>query len=117
MVDDRQFRRPPQEAFTAYAKRWGAETLFGALKSRGFNLEGAHLPPPERLDKLLALAFAWTYRTGEALAEQQPTPLKKPPATAQIRFPLWSRFIRAIVLDLPERWAELLGILEILSCS
>lgn len=71
----------PQEAFTAYAKRWGAETLFGALKSRGFNLEDTHLTHPERLDKLLALlalAFAWTYRTGEALAEQQPIPFKKP---------------------------------------
>ncbi len=71
---------PQQEAFAAYARRWDIETLFGALKSRGFNFEDTHLTHPDRLGKLLALlalAFAWTYRTGEALAVQQPIPLKK----------------------------------------
>jgi len=71
---------PQPEAFTAYARRWEIETLFGALKSRGFNFEDTHLTHPDRLGKLLALlalAFAWTYRTGEALAERQPIPLKK----------------------------------------
>jgi len=36
--------------------------LFGALKSRGFNLEDTHLKEPERLTRLLALlaiAFTW----------------------------------------------------------
>lgn len=73
---------PPQAAFAAYARRWEIETLFGALKSRGFNFEDTHLTHPDRLGKLLALlalAFAWTYRTGEAFANQQPIPLKKPP--------------------------------------
>lgn len=71
---------PPQAAFAAYARRWEIETLFGALKSRGFNFEDTHLTHPDRLGKLLALlalAFAWTYRTGQALAERQPIPLKK----------------------------------------
>lgn len=71
---------PQQEAFTAHARRWEIETLFGALKSRGFNFEDTHLTHPDRLGKLLALlalAFAWTYRTGQALAERQPIPLKK----------------------------------------
>jgi hypothetical protein len=68
------------EAFTAYLRRWEIETLFGALKSRGFHFEDTHLTQPERISKLLALlalAFAWTYRTGEALAEQHPVPFKK----------------------------------------
>src|SRR5207244_646467 len=36
-----------------YALRWGVETLFGALKTRGFCLEATHLVLPERLEKLL----------------------------------------------------------------
>lgn len=74
------FGVPQQEAFTAYARRWEIETLFGALKSRGFNFEDSHLTHPDRLGKLLALlalAFAWTYRTGQARAERQPISLKK----------------------------------------
>jgi hypothetical protein len=72
---------PPAEALDAYADRWQIETLFGCLKSRGFNFEDTHLVDPERLGKrlgLLALAFAWTYRTGELLHQQKPILLKKP---------------------------------------
>lgn len=71
---------PQADAFTAYAQRWEIETLFGALKSRGFNLEATHLTQPDRLSKLLALlalAFAWTYRAGETLATHTPIPQKK----------------------------------------
>jgi hypothetical protein len=32
-----------------YKKRWGIESLFRALKSRGFNLEDTHLKDSERL--------------------------------------------------------------------
>jgi hypothetical protein len=72
---------PRAEAVSAYADRWQIETLFGCLKSRGFNFEDTHLVHPERLGKLLgllALAFAWTYRTGELLHEEKPIRLKKP---------------------------------------
>jgi hypothetical protein len=72
---------PQAEAIDAYADRWQIETLFGCLKTRGFNFEDTHLVDPERLGKLLgllALAFAWTHRTGELLHDGgQPIPLKK----------------------------------------
>ena len=71
---------PQAEALDAYADRWQIETLFGCLKSRGFNFEDTHLVDPERLGKLLgllALAFAWTYRTGELLHAQNPIRFKK----------------------------------------
>lgn len=74
------FNASQAQAIEAYADRWQIETLFGCLKSRGFNLEDTHLVAPERLGRLfalLALAFAWTYRTGELLHEQQPIRLKK----------------------------------------
>jgi len=76
------FRAPQAEALDAYTDRWQVETLFGCLKSRGFNFEDTHLTDPERLAKLmglLALAFAWTYRTGELLHDgARPITLKKP---------------------------------------
>jgi hypothetical protein len=71
---------PQAEAIDAYADRWQVETLFGCLKSRGFTFEDTRLVHPERLGKLpglLALAFAWTHRTGELLHEQKPVILKK----------------------------------------
>lgn len=76
------FGAPQAEALDAYADRWQAETLFGCLKTRGFNFEDTHLRDASRLSKmmgLLALAFAWTHRIGEQLHDQdRPIPLKKP---------------------------------------
>jgi len=72
---------PQAQSIEAYARRWEIETLFGCLKSRGFNFEDTHLVDPERLSKLfglLALAFAWTYHTGEQLDIHQPILFKKP---------------------------------------
>lgn len=72
---------PQAEALDAYADRWQVETLFGGLKTRGFNFEDTPLTDPERLSKmmgLLALAFAWVYRTGGVLHDKdQPVPFKK----------------------------------------
>lgn len=68
--------RPHEE----YKKRWGIETLFGALKSRGFNLEDTHLQDPERLScllALLALAFTWAFVVGQWQASVKELKLKK----------------------------------------
>jgi len=46
---------PQHEAFTAYSRRWAIETLFGALKYRGFNFEDPHRTQPERIRERLAL--------------------------------------------------------------
>src|SRR5436190_16976084 len=60
-----------------YKKRWGIQTLFGALKARGFNLEETRLQDPERLSKLLALAFTWAFVVGEWQATVKELKLKK----------------------------------------
>jgi hypothetical protein len=60
-----------------YRLRWGIESLFGALKSRGFDLESTHLHHPERLERLLALlalGFGWAHRTGVWVAERVRAP-------------------------------------------
>lgn len=69
----------PDRALRRYAQRWGTETLFAALKTRGFNLEDTHLTDPKRLDKLLALlalAFTWAHLVGIWYHEQRPLKLK-----------------------------------------
>lgn len=45
-----------------YSLRWGIETMFGAFKRRGLNLEDTHVTAPERLCRLmmfLTLAYTW----------------------------------------------------------
>ena len=90
------FGAPQAEALDARADRWQVETLFGCLKTRGFNFEDTHLRDASRLSKmmgLLALAFAWTHRIGEQLHDQdRPIPLKNPSATAQVPLPPRPRF-------------------------
>lgn len=42
-------------AIEEYKVRWQIETMFGCLKSRGFNFEETHLTQPEKISKLLLL--------------------------------------------------------------
>lgn len=68
------------EALTHYRRRWGIETLFGALKTRGFNLEDTRVTKEDRLQKLLALlalAFCWCHRVGLWLHQQKAHKPKK----------------------------------------
>ncbi len=65
----------PQNALTDYRRRWGIETLFGALKTRGFCLESTHFIDKRRLSKLLALlaiAFVWAMKAGLWRHSQRP---------------------------------------------
>lgn len=69
----------PAQALVRYAQRWQIETLFSALKTRGFNLEDTHVTTSARFNKLLALlalAFTWAYLVGDWLYEQRPLKLK-----------------------------------------
>jgi hypothetical protein len=44
-----------QHAIDKYRERWSIETLFGCLKTRGFNFENTHMVYFDRIGKLLAL--------------------------------------------------------------
>ena len=48
-------RSRPKTALAIYRKRWKIETLFAALKTRGFNLEATHMAKPEKISTLMAL--------------------------------------------------------------
>ena len=72
----------PERGPTLYRRRWEVETLFAALKSRGFDLEATHLTAPSRIRRLiglLAIAFAWSHLVGEKRAETaRPAPNESP---------------------------------------
>jgi hypothetical protein len=60
-------RSRPQQALNIYRQRWKIETLFAALKTRGFNLEATHMTDPAKLSTLiaiLAMAASAAYKTG-----------------------------------------------------
>lgn len=62
-----------------YRLRWKIETLFQALKGRGFDLESCRLSQETRLRGwfgLLALGFCWCLLQGAALDEASPVKLK-----------------------------------------
>jgi hypothetical protein len=76
LVSAEFFEKPHEE----YRKRLGIETLFGALKSRDFNLEDTKLQDSERLSRLLALlalAFTWAFVVGLWQASVKELKLKK----------------------------------------
>ena len=63
-----------------YRLRWKIETLFQALKGRGFDLESCRLSQPKRLCGwfgFLALGLCWCLKVGQALDEIDPLPVKK----------------------------------------
>jgi hypothetical protein len=74
VISDRPFE------IERYARRWGIETLFSGLKSRGFNLEETHVTDPKRLSCLigvLAIAYCWAFAVGLWLCETEPMRPKK----------------------------------------
>ena len=69
-----------EEALMRYMKRWNIETLFGFLKTKGFNFEDTHITLPNRLHNLLSvltLAFCLAYKVGQILAREAPIKTKK----------------------------------------
>jgi hypothetical protein len=63
-----------------YRLRWKIETLFQALKGRGFDLESCRLSQPKRLSGwlgFLALGLCWCVKVGQVRDQEEPLPLKK----------------------------------------
>jgi hypothetical protein len=110
----------PQQAIADYGKRWGIETLFGCLKTRGFCLESTHLKHPERLSRMIALltiALCWAFLTGEWLASQQAIRIKKHGRKARSIFRYGLDHLRSILFNIESRMDELCQVLNFLSCT
>ncbi|NCD18225.1 MAG: IS4 family transposase, partial [Actinobacteria bacterium] len=66
---------PVKKALAAYRGRWGIETLFSCMKSRGLGMEDTHMTDPGKLATLtavLALAFVMAYKAGLWAARFEP---------------------------------------------
>mgnify|MGYP002528241388 CR=1 FL=1 len=62
-------------ALPIYRNRWGIETLFSALKTRGLGLEDTHMTDPHKLATLMsvmAIAFCLAYKAGLWVARIKP---------------------------------------------
>jgi hypothetical protein len=93
--------RPFPNAIKLYRQRWGIETLFGCLKTRGFRMEDTHMTDANKIEKLvfvLTIAFCWAYKTGEIQAGQVPVLVKKHGRKAKSIFRIGLNLIRAVLL-------------------
>jgi hypothetical protein len=76
IVSNREFPSPLE----FYRWRWGIESLFECLKTRGFRMEDTHMTDPKKIEKLLfilAIAVCWAYKIGELRARKVPITIKK----------------------------------------
>lgn len=112
-----QYRDDPA---TQYAERWGLETLCGALKTRGFNLEDTRLTDEARLSRLfalLALAFTWAFLVGQWQAAVKARKLKKHGYPPKSVFRLGLDLLCRLVTNLESRdlipWNR---VIKLLSC-
>ena len=110
----------PSVAIADYLQRWQIETMFQALKGRGFNMEETHLRNRDKLSKLLAvlalalaLAFCWSYKTGDYINAERPIKIKTHGRKAQTLFRAELDHLQRI-FDHPETWfAEFIDMLSL----
>jgi hypothetical protein len=97
----------PRQALALYRKRRTIETLFGNLKTRGFDMEATHMTKPEKLSTLIAmmaLATALSVKTGVAADAVKPIPVKKHGRRAVSLFALGLAILRKIFArSIPEQ--------------
>jgi hypothetical protein len=68
-----------KSALPLYRQRWGIETLFSCLKTRGLNLEATHMTQPGKISVLMAIVsigFCCAYKTGLVLGRSRAIPRK-----------------------------------------
>lgn len=96
--------KPCVDAIETYALRWQIETLFGCLKSRGFNFEDTHVTDRRRIKRLLVvavIAFCWAHRVGEWQHGQvKPIKIKKHQRPAKSIFRLGLDIINEALFQL-----------------
>jgi len=114
VVSNKTFRN----AIDLYLRRWEIETLFGCLKSRGFNLEDTHMTAPEKIEKLLfvlAIAFCWSYKIGIIKDSEKAIPKKTHGRLSKSLFRLGLDCFRSVILFIEKEIHEFRKIIKILT--
>ena len=107
----------PWRAIEDYLQRWQIETMFQAMKGRGFNLEETHLKDRDKISKLLcalALAFCWAYKTGDWINDATPIKLKSHGRKAQSIFRAGLDYLARILHHVDTWLEEICGAVELL---
>lgn len=115
-------REVEPNAFAEYEKRWGIETLFGCLKSRGFDFEETHLTKRvriERLTFLLSLALSLAIKTGEIKTNGKSLKKKNNGRATKSLFRIGLDYLQNLLvnLHLQSKWSEFNILAKLLSCT
>lgn len=105
----------PDKALEIYKQRWEIETLFGCLKTRGFNFENTHMNHLDRIETMLALlsiTFTFSYVVGTWRHSIVPIKLKKHQRKAQSFFRYGLDHLRKILFYLEQMTAQSQEIIE-----
>ncbi len=97
-------RRLSPDAIADYKLRWEIETMFGCLKSRGFEFEETHLTKPERIQRLLmllGLSLCFALKSGEIETRRKPLKKKKHGRYGKSLFRVGLDALREFLLNLP----------------
>lgn len=110
------------QAFAEYEKRWGIETLFGCLKSRGFDVEETHLKKRTRIERLmflLSLAFVLALKTGEIKTQDKAIRKKNTGRLAKSFFRIGLDHLQNLLvnLHLQAKWNQFNLLAQLLSCT
>jgi hypothetical protein len=115
-------REVEPRAFVEYEKRWGIETLFGCLKSRGFDFEETHLTKRARIERLmflLSLAYSLAIKTGEIKTKGRAIRRKKHGRRVKSLFRIGLDHLQNLLVNLHIRskWNEFNILAKLLSCT
>ena len=108
------------DAGDVYAKRWSIETLFGCLKTRGFDLESTHVRADDRLQKLfflLTLAMCWCFKVGLWRNEQKPIKIKRHGKKSVSIFRYGLDYLQAILVAIHSKLESFVFAMRFLSCT
>ena len=107
----------PDGALQRYTRRHEIETMFGCLKTRGFNFEDTHITQTERLDNLMAviaITFAWSYRTGDIFNTVEPIEIKSHGDRAKSIFRHGYDYLRRLMINIRDRAEEFIESLSVI---
>lgn len=114
-----------KDAIEEYKVRWQIETMFGCLKSRGFNFEETHLTQPEKIAKLmmlLALGLCLAMLMGEfqvEITKHVKMKLKKNYRYAKSLFRIGLDTLQNLLFNYhkPKKYRDLNTFILLLSCA
>ncbi len=107
----------PETAIEDYKLRQEIETLFGCLKTRGFNFEDTHMTDMKRIEKLVglsAIAFCLCHNAGELLNEKKPIKTKSHGRKAESIFRYGLDELRGILLNIADNINKYMKLTRIL---